>query len=296
METTTPLLAVDVSARYADGHDVLRRVRVTVERGEILGLVGQSGSGKSTLALAILGLLTAKSGKIAGSVQLMGRELMGLRPREMRELRGREIALVLQSPLSALNPALTIGAQLREAWMAHDPEKQHWLKQAREGLRSVSLPDTDDFLARRPSQISVGQGQRVLIAMATMHRPALLIADEPTSALDMITQAEILELFAKLNQAYGMAILYISHDLASVSTICHRIAILHDGEIVESGKTEELFRAARHPYTQQLLSSCPHILAEPPKEEDMDENLWPTAPAGVLQGALHSHTYHDCGR
>ncbi len=132
METATPLLAVDVSARYANGHDVLRGVRVTVERGEILGLVGQSGSGKSTLALAILGLLTAKSGRIAGSVQLMGRELMGLRPREMRELRGREIALVLQSPLSALNPALTIGAQLREAWRAHDPEKQHWLKQARE--------------------------------------------------------------------------------------------------------------------------------------------------------------------
>jgi len=296
MEATTPLLVVDVSARYANGSEVLRRVRVTVERGEILGLVGQSGSGKSTLALAILGLLTVKAGKIAGSVQLKGRELMGLRPREMRELRGREIALVLQSPLSALNPALTIGAQLREAWMAHDPEKHQWLKQAREGLRSVSLPDTDDFLARRPSQISVGQGQRVLIAMATMHRPALLIADEPTSALDMITQAEILELFAKLNRAYGMAILYISHDLASVSTICHRIAILHNGEIVESGKTEELLRAARHPYTRQLLSSCPHILAEQPQEQTVEEDFWSQAPAAMLRGVLHSHTYQDCGR
>src|SRR5437016_2152320 len=154
----------------------------------------------------------------------------------MRRLRGREIALVLQSPMSALNPALRIGAQFKEAWRSH--AAGDWLTPTRAALQNVSLPADDAFLRRHPAQLSVGQAQRVLIAMAVLHRPKLLIADEPTSALDVITQAEVLDLFAALNQRLGTAVLYISHDLASVARLCHRAAMLYEGDIVESAATE----------------------------------------------------------
>jgi len=212
-----PLLSVAVSVDYAGRRDVLRCATLEVEPGEIMGLVGTSGSGKSTLALAVLRLLDFKGGKAHGRILFGGRDLMALSPEEMRRLRGREIGLVLQSPMSALNPALRLRTQLRETWRAHAAKsKDAWLPAARAALEEVSLPADDDFLARYPAQLSVGQAQRVLIAMAILHRPKLLIADEPTSALDVITQAEILDLFATLNQRLGMAILYISHDLLSV--------------------------------------------------------------------------------
>src|SRR5262249_11163069 len=153
-----------------------------------------------------------------------------------------EISIVLQSPATSLNPALRIGAQMEEAWRAHAQGSQkERLAAIRSALRSVSLPDSDEFLARRPTQISIGQGQRVTIAMAILHKPSLLIADEATSALDSITQAEILALFRRLNSEMKMAILYISHDLLSVAAVCHRIAILHEGRIVECGTTESIF-------------------------------------------------------
>jgi ABC-type dipeptide/oligopeptide/nickel transport system ATPase component len=253
-----PLLSICLSARYSAKRDVLHELSLTIYRGEILGLVGESGCGKSTLALAILRLLHLKKGATFGLIQFNGLDLMALKERQMRKLRGQEIGLVLQSPMSSLNPALRVGAQLDEAWRIH---KTGTREERRQGLldtlEMVSLPATDEFLKRYPSQLSVGQAQRVLIAMAVMHRPALLIADEPTSALDMITQAEILHLFAELSQRLGTSILYISHDLLSVATISRRVAVMAQGEIVECRDTYEIFRSPSHPYTQELIRALP---------------------------------------
>jgi ABC-type dipeptide/oligopeptide/nickel transport system ATPase component len=255
------LLSVRISVAYRSELPALRNVELEMRCGEILGLVGQSGSGKSTLALAILGLLGGKGATVVGRLDFQGRDLLKMRERELRELRGRSLGLVLQSPLSSLNPALKIRTQLREAWRAHAHGTREECDAAiRAALSSVSLPADEEFLRRHPAQLSVGQAQRVLIAMTIIHRPALLIADEATSALDVITQAEILALFARLNRETGMAILYISHDLPSVAGICQRIAILHEAEIVESGPTERIFTAPEHPYTRKLIGALPSRL------------------------------------
>jgi ABC-type dipeptide/oligopeptide/nickel transport system ATPase component len=254
------LLSAQLSVLYA-GKAVLQDVELEIRQGEVLGLVGQSGSGKSTLALAILGLLDRKRARAEGTIWFQDCNLLKLNERELRERRGRSLALVLQSPLSSLNPALRIRTQLGEAWRAHASGPSAACESAiRAALESVSLPSSDDFLRKYPSQMSVGQAQRVLIAMAVTHRPALLIADEATSALDVITQAEILELFRGLNRSTGMAILYISHDLASVAGICDRIAILHEGQIVESNTTEQIFANPQHQYTKRLMAAMPRIL------------------------------------
>lgn len=258
MPNHEPFLSVCVTAGYGKAPPVLRSAFLQMRRGEVLGLVGQSGSGKSTLALAILRLLELRGGKSEGSIYFQGRDLSRLSERAMREVRGKEIGLVLQSPLTSLNPALRIGTQLREAWKAHAKGPAISCEQSIAcALASVSLPADQDVLARYPSQLSVGQAQRVLIAMAVLHRPPLLIADEPTSALDVITRGEILALFARLNRQLGMAILYISHDLLSVASMCDRIAILHQGDIVECARTSQIFEAPEHPYTQQLIRALP---------------------------------------
>jgi ABC-type dipeptide/oligopeptide/nickel transport system ATPase component len=254
------LLATKLSVQYGDKPPVLREVQLEIQRGEVLGLIGQSGSGKSTLAMAILGLLDRKRATAQGSILLEGSDLLTQREAELRDLRGRKIALVLQSPLSSLNPALKIRTQLREAWRAHASGSSADCDSAIRGaLQSVSLPCDDEFLRKYPAQMSIGQAQRVLIAMAVIHRPALLIADEATSALDVITQAEILKLFRDLNRNSGMSILYISHDLASVAGICDRVAILHQGQIVESGVTNHVLTTPSHEYTQRLLASMPRM-------------------------------------
>jgi ABC-type dipeptide/oligopeptide/nickel transport system ATPase component len=254
------LLTALVSVQYGEKPAVLRDVKFEIRRGEVLGLVGQSGSGKSTLAMAILGLLDRKRAKVKGAIEFDGCDLLKLSERELRGLRGRKVALVLQSPLSSLNPALKIRTQLREAWRAHASGPSADCDSAiRAALASVTLPSNDEFLRKYPSQMSVGQAQRVLIAMAVMHRPALLIADEATSALDVITQSEILALFRELNRSSGMAILYISHDLASVAGICDRIAILHEGQIVETGPTEQVLLTPRHDYTLRLMAAMPKM-------------------------------------
>jgi len=255
---TEPFLSVSLTVSYRNRPSVLKNTFLQMRPGEVLGLIGQSGSGKSTLALAILRLLELKGGKATGSILFQGHDLMSLKEREMRALRGHDIGLVLQSPLSSLNPALRIGTQLLEAWKAHASgprEEAH--RHIEESLASVSLPHDQEFLRRFPSQLSVGQAQRVLIAMAIIHRPALLIADEPTSALDVITQSEILSLFRKLNQEMGTGILFISHDLLSVSSICDRIAILNEGEIVECGPTGQIFNHPAHSYTRKLIEALP---------------------------------------
>jgi len=246
---------------------VLKDVSLNISRGELVALMGASGSGKSTLAMAILGLLGRQRASVEGNIFFEGADLLAMREGELRGLRGRSLSLVLQSPLASLNPALRIRTQLREAWRAHSNSNatcEDCDRAIQSALQSVSLPsgeddDNKDFLRRYASQLSVGQAQRVLIAMAIMHRPALLIADEATSALDVITQSEILELFARLNREIGMSILYISHDLPSVAGICQRIAILHEGQIVECGPTEQIFTAPVHPYTRRLMSALPQL-------------------------------------
>ncbi len=252
-----PVLNLRLNASYGS-KIVLQDIALQIHRAEILGLVGESGCGKSTLSLAVLRLLQLKGGRSDGSIELNGRDLQLLRERDMRQVRGKEVALVLQSPVSALNPVLKIGTQLAEAWRAHQRgPKQECERQIADALTNVSLPCDQDFLRRRPSQLSVGQAQRVLIAMAILHRPPLLIADEPTSALDLITQSEILQLFRDLSRKLGMGILYISHDLLSVATIADRVAVMKNGAIVECRATADIFRNPAHPYTQQLIRALP---------------------------------------
>ena len=264
-DNSASLLSAQVTVRYPGKAPVLRGVSLEIARGEVLGLVGQSGSGKSTLAMAILGLLGRQRAIVEGNMFFQGVDLLAMRERELRSLRGRSLSLVLQSPLASLNPALQIRTQLKEAWRAHsngNATSEDCDRAIQFALKSVSLPsdqEDKDFLRKRASQLSVGQAQRVLIAMAIMHRPALLIADEATSALDVITQSEILELFARLNREIGMSILYISHDLPSVAGICQRIAILHEGQIVECGSTKQIFTAPVHAYTRRLMSALPQL-------------------------------------
>ena len=262
-DTSQPgvFLSVHLSVCYGD-KPVLSDIALDIHRGEVLGLIGQSGSGKSTLAMAILGLLDRKHARSEGRIECDGCDLLKLREKDFRSWRGRKLALVLQSPLSSLNPALKIRTQLKEAWRAHaSGSSAECDSSIRAALENVSLTSTDEFLRKYPSQISVGQAQRVLIAMAVLHRPALLIADEATSALDVITQSEILSLFRQLNRATGMAILYISHDLASVAGICDRVAILHQGRIVEVGTTHEVLTHPQHEYTQRLMAAMPKLPA-----------------------------------
>lgn len=254
--TTKELLHVNLNVDYG-AHSVLQEMTFSLESGEILGLVGHSGCGKSSLACALLGLLGCKGGEASGSILWNGRELLTQSERDWMKMRGKEIALVPQSPLSSLNPALRLGTQLNEAWKLHCRERERGESAIAAALEAVSLPVTREFLRRYPSEISIGQAQRVLIAMAILHRPRLLIADEPTSALDAITQAEILALFADLNRHLGMATLFISHDLLSVYSLCHRVALLHQGRIVECNTPKEIFLHPRHPFTRKLIAALP---------------------------------------
>lgn len=257
-EADTPLLSVQISVDYNGKPGVLRNATFQMQRGEILGLAGQSGAGKSTIALAILRLLSGKRGTLRGHIQFQGRDLLSASEAQMRRLRGREIALVPQNPISSLNPSLTIGAQFEETWRAHRTASfRQWRLQLFNLLESVSLPAEEWFLKRYPRELSVGLAQRVLIAMAVLHGPALVIADEATSALDLITQSEILALFARLNRDRGMGLLYVSHDLLSVASLCGRVAILHAGEIVECGAKDQIFSNPQHEYTRQLINAVP---------------------------------------
>jgi ABC-type glutathione transport system ATPase component len=250
-----PVMEFRLSAWYGD-RQVLDEATGELWPGEALSLVGLSGSGKSTLALALLGLLRYRGGRISGSVRLSGNELCQASERELREVRGRLIGYVPQNAAAALNGRLRVKTLLEETWRAHErrrPPEGLW----EELLRRVQLPAKADFLDRRAGELSTGQGQRLLIALAVMHNPQLLIADEPTSALDAITQMAILDLFRDLNHRQNIALLFISHDLLSVASISGRVSILHKGHVVESGPTAQTFLAPQHPFTQELVAAMP---------------------------------------
>lgn len=256
------LLSVKLSVEYPGSIQVLNDVSIDLHPGEILGLVGQSGCGKSTLALSLLKLLHLRNASAKGSIYFRGHDLMLSSERSMQKLRGKDISLVLQSAVSALNPALRIGKQLEEGWNVHIRSNREQRSAAiARAMESVCLPWDSSFLRRYPNQVSVGQAQRILIAMAILHRPALLIADEPTSALDAITQSEILKLFVSLNRKLNMAVLFISHDLLSVASISHRVAVMDKGTIVECRDTSQLFNSPHHPYTKRLIAALPAALS-----------------------------------
>lgn len=263
-----PLLHARFSAGYGE-REVLSQFELTIGRGEIVGLVGESGSGKSTVALALMRLAGFRGGWARGEIRLEGRDLLALPERRMREIRGRGIAFVMQSPMSALNPAMRLGAHFRECARAHgcaelgEPNRSLF-----DLLETVNLPANEAFLARYPRQVSVGQAQRALIAMAVLHRPKLLIADEPTSALDAVNQARTLQLFSKLSAKLGMSLLFISHDLLSVASLCGRIVILEKGSVVEKGTARDIFIRPRHAYTRTLLGAIPKPAFLKAGEED----------------------------
>lgn len=250
------LLRVRLSASYS-GNPTLSGIHFELHQGEVLGLVGSSGAGKSTLVLSLLGLLPWRGGRVSGEVFLRERNLLALPEKQLRSIRGREIALIPQSPMTALNAAVSLQSQFEEAWKAHSKQGRSVLaERVRELMAEVQLPSDPEFLRRRPREISVGQAQRVLIALALLHRPALIVADEPTSALDPVTQSQIIDLVRGLNRKHGMTLLYISHDLVSVIQLCDRVAVLHEGAIVENLPVGQL-NEAHHPASLALLRSLP---------------------------------------
>jgi ABC-type dipeptide/oligopeptide/nickel transport system ATPase component len=258
-----PLLTTRLSAGYPGRPLVLQDVELEIASGEVVGLVGESGSGKSTIGLAILRLLQFRGGTVTGEVRFGGQNLLELSDKAMRRVRGRDIGLVLQSPIASLNPAMRIGDQIYESWRTHrDASSRDFTqKDALELLGKTSLTVDEKFLRRYPRQLSVGQAQRVLIAMALVHRPRLLIADEPTSALDAVSQSEILQLFSQLSREMEMSVLFISHDLLSIASICRRVAILYQGRVVEFKSTEAIFRNPSDAYVKKLIGALPKLPA-----------------------------------
>ncbi len=251
-----PLLKVRLQASYG-GRTVLNDVSFDLQAGEVLGLVGTSGAGKSTLVLALLGLLPWRGGVVSGEVLLGGKNLLQIPEREARRIRGKMISLVPQSPMTALNSAVSLMRHFEEAWRAHENSgKAALATRLQELMMQVHLPHDREFLSRRPNQISVGQAQRISIALALLHRPAVVVADEPTSALDPVTQTEIVRLLRRLSAETGTALLYISHDLVSVVQLSDRLAVLSGGSIVECLPIESIAQAL-HPATRALLGSLP---------------------------------------
>jgi ABC-type glutathione transport system ATPase component len=224
---------------------------------EILGLVGESGSGKSMTALAVLGLAGAAGADVAGSIRLDGLELSTLSGRALRRVRGERIAMIFQNPVSAFNPVFRVGEIFLRTLRLHGVRRGDARERAQAGLREVLLPP--DLLERYPHELSGGQAQRVAIALAVALRSEVLLADEPTSALDVTVQAEILELLRGLRERDGMTILMISHDLAVIGQLCDRIAVMHDGRIVESGPTAAVLGAPQDPYTRELVAAVPRV-------------------------------------
>jgi len=267
-ERPDTLLAVeDLVVRFDTDEGVVHAVNgVTLEvaEGETLGLVGESGCGKSVTALSLLRLVPTPPGRIvSGEVRLRGRDLLALPPGEMRRVRGRDIAMIFQEPMTSLNPVFTIGYQIEEAVRLHQGKRGREARElAAEMLRRVGMSHPERRLREYPHQFSGGMKQRAMIAMALVCRPALLIADEPTTALDVTIQAQILDLLRELQRDLGMAILLITHDMGVVAEMADRVAVMYAGRIVEAAPAAELFAAPLHPYTRALLECIPTVTGE----------------------------------
>ncbi|MDY6838488.1 MAG: ABC transporter ATP-binding protein [Thermodesulfobacteriota bacterium] len=256
------LLSIEDLRVYFWGNDKVARavdgMSLEVGPGETVCLVGESGCGKTVSALTVLGLIPRPPGEIQGGrVVFKGRDLVGLSDEEMQRVRGREIAMVFQEPMTSLNPVFTIGDQIAEAILVHEAKAQAVAKRCVRLLADVGIPDAEARLKDYPHQLSGGQRQRVMIAMALACNPKLVIADEPTTALDVTVQAQILDLFGELQKRRDMAVLYITHDLGVVRKIADRVYVMYAGIIVEQGRASDIFHDPCHPYTQGLLASLP---------------------------------------
>lgn len=276
MESKKPLLEVrDLNSVFPSNGKIVRAVNdvsFTLNEGQILGVVGESGCGKSTLLLSLLRLIRYPGRVESGRVLFRGRDILDLSDREMRDLRGKEISMIFQDPLSTLNPAFTVGEQIRESLRLHNIVSSNRLPWPFDGLRraqekervlqimaEVGIPSPMDRYASYPHQFSGGMQQRTLIAIALACSPALLLADEPTTALDVTIQAQILNLMKRINQKRGTAIILVTHDLGLASEFCDRIAVMYAGRIVEQGTVDEIVETPQHPYTQGLLNCRPRI-------------------------------------
>jgi len=238
--------------------EVVRLDHLELAAGEILGVAGESGSGKSMTALAILGLAPTMGAAVRGDIRFDGRDLLELSERELRDVRGRRIAMIFQSPVSSFNPVFRVGDVFVRALVLHGAESKNDARErAAESLRRVLL--SADLLDRYPHQLSGGQAQRVAIALALALRSEVLLADEPTSALDVTVQAEILELVRSLRDDHGMSVLFISHDLAVISELCDRIVVMRGGRIVERGDASTVLSAPEHEYTRALVAAVPKV-------------------------------------
>ncbi len=255
------------AARTAASVAAVRNLSFSIGAGEVLGLVGESGSGKSITSLAIIGLLPP-SAMVKGEIIFQNGDgfpahLATLPPDQLRQLRGSRIAMIFQEPMTALNPVMRVGEQIAEAVLAHHrvSKAEAW-RRAVEGMREVAIPDPEKRARSYPHQLSGGMRQRVMIAMAIVNRPQLLIADEPTTALDVTIQQQILDLLNDLRRKFGLAMLFISHDLAVVSHVADRVAVMYAGSLVEMGTKADIFHAPAHPYTQGLLRAIPTLATD----------------------------------
>ena len=265
--------------------EAVRDISLRVDEGEVLGLVGESGSGKSATSLAILGLL-GPAAQVAGEILWQGSDLLRQPARELRRIRGREIAMIFQEPMTALNPVMPIGRQVAEAGAAHAPSwtGREVKRKAIAALEAVELRDAAQRYGDYPHQFSGGQRQRILIAMALINRPRLLIADEPTTALDVTVQAQVLDLLRSLQQQYGLAMLFISHDLAVVGQVAGRVAVMRAGQVVETGASARLLTAPQHPYTRSLLAAVPTLAT------DRNRPLAMVSDSSAATGLYSAHT------
>jgi oligopeptide/dipeptide ABC transporter ATP-binding protein len=264
-EKPPPLLRVrDLVTTFRTEDDVIRavdHVSFDVEEGQTVGVVGESGCGKSVTALSILRLIPSPPGRIqSGRVELRGRDLLQITEREMRDVRGNDISMIFQEPMTSLNPVYTVGAQIVEAIRLHQKtSRAEAYDRARELLRLVGIPSPETNVHAYPHQLSGGMRQRVMIAMALACRPALLIADEPTTALDVTIQAQILELIRKLQEELKMSILLITHDLGVIAEYTKDVLVMYAGRVVERGPVRGIFASPKHPYTRGLLESIPRL-------------------------------------
>ena len=261
------LLTVDkLSVHFGDEGTPFRavdRISYSVKQGEVVGIVGESGSGKSVSSLALMGLIDFPGKVMAEKLEFGGRNLQGISEKESRQIVGAEVAMIFQDPMTSLNPCYTVGFQIMEAIKVHQGGNKKTRRQRTiDLLNLVGIPDPASRLDVYPHQLSGGMSQRVMIAMAIACRPKLLIADEPTTALDVTIQAQIIELLLDLQQRENMALMLITHDLALVAEAAQHIIVMYAGQVVESAKATEIFRAPRHPYTQALLRSLPEFAAD----------------------------------
>ncbi|TYR31588.1 dipeptide/oligopeptide/nickel ABC transporter permease/ATP-binding protein [Mesorhizobium microcysteis] len=264
------------------GVPVITDLSFGISRGETMGLVGESGSGKTMTGLAILGLMSAGLRTTQGSIVLNGKDLRTLSRRQIEQVRGNEVAMVFQDPTTSLNPAFTVGSQIAEVLRTRQglSQKQAWARVV-ELIDRVGIPRPEERARAYPHELSGGMAQRIAIARALSCNPSLLIADEPTTALDVTVQQEILDLFRDLQDEFGMAILFVTHDLAVAADICDRISVMYAGEMVETAEVGALFASPRHPYTRGLLSAMPHASDRNPPLPTIRGNVprpgsWPT--------------------